>query len=267
MKLKLASLVLAVFAPLSSYAAVSIATPGKIGTVTLNFVMSYEDGGFNGEYTKTITDTKTSYLKYYRSVIVKSKYSNNEFIKDLIARYDLSGKVSGYTIKFVTANNIGGYFIVSRDSKSITCIGSSTTSSNYGNTPINTYYGINSEEPPYYTEVGTTTGAVKGEAFVYTDRFSNTSEQCAAYLYFNPLNESYFETFGFITSSGSYTATRTTKLPTPSVVKVTIGSTNVTGIIGTNYDGTTLTGSMTVSPMSDVADVTAYVTAYNNYYD
>lgn len=263
MKLKLtfASLLLAALAPFTASAQTPVAIPGEVGNVTFALKVSYEAGGFNGSYEKSDSPEKSS----YKSVIVTERYSNKEFIADMIARYSLTGSAADYSIKYVKSDEVVAYFIVNKDGTSITCIGAEDTRVNDGENPISTYYTTGDyTDSEIFDESSTDVRKTNGDR---TEKGSFKSLNCGTYLYFNPKNgiggngAEYFECFSLVTRSGSYTTVYPQGTDTTVETNRT-GETKYTDITGTDYDGRTMSGSFTISALKSVADVRAYVDAY-----
>lgn len=111
--LTITPLIAALLAPASVLA---LPSAGNIGSVTLALTLTLDEGGFkdaNGNPTteKTVSSATTEAV-HSKRVIRKAKYSNKEFLADLIAKGTLSGPVSSWSIKFVDSvdENFQGFF-------------------------------------------------------------------------------------------------------------------------------------------------------------
>ncbi len=266
LKLALASLLIAAIAPFTA-SAQSLAIPGEVGNVTFALKVSYETGGFDGAYNDSEKDRSKS---SYKSVIVTERYSNKEFIADMIARFDLTGSAADYSIKYVKSEAIVAYFIVNKAETSITCIGAEDTSDNDGENPISTYYTTGDyTDSEIFDESSTDVRKKNGDR---TEKGSFSSLNCGTYLYFNPKYDingntpEEFECFSLVSRSGSYSSVYTQET-NKTVETNRTGATKYTDITGTDYDGQTLSGSFTISALKSVGDVTPYVAAYNRYFN
>lgn len=264
----LAALFVTALAPLASFGA-EVSPVNKVGTVTVNLSLTTEEGGFDGDYEKEVSDTKS----LYKSVTKIQKYSTKEFITDLISRYELSGSSSDYSIKFVQSDQyeFTGYFLVNKDLTTVIYIGGYDADGN-ANLAFDTYYVEDyADRYDLSFEAGssTYTRKVSGTTTKYTNNGSEKTTSCGMYLYFNPLDTDYFETFCVVKSGSSYQSTYTYvgEENTDSTYKYSVSPTTFTDIVGSNYDGVMMTGSYTISALKDTADVSAYRTAYNNYFN
>lgn len=254
------------FAALASAQAQTEPMPGKVGTVTVNLTVTTEIGGFNGESTKVVIDTETESKELHKTVASKAKYSTKQYISDLLARYELEGVASDYSIKFVVfPNGDEYYFLVNKDASVIRQIGANSTGSGYTTAGISTYYATDDyHESTVYSESSSNTSKTNND--VTTDSHSGTYTYQApgTYIYFNPTGENRFECFALVKGGGSYKSSATfegeSETPSTSSSSSTVSATNYTGIVGTNYEGAMITGTMTVSALKNVADVTAFYT-------
>jgi hypothetical protein len=270
----LATLLVTALAPLATSSFGAILDPvNKVGTVTVNLTLTTEEGGFDGDYEKDVSDTKS----LYKSVVKAQKYSTKEFITDLISRYELSGSSSDYSMKYVESNQyefreFRGYFLVNKDLTTVIYIGGYDADGN-ASLPFDTYNPesyANRFDLSFETGSSTYTRKVSGTTTKYTNKGSENTTSCGMYLYFSPLGaDEYFETFCVVKSGSSYQSTSTYEGEelTDQTEKYSVSPTTFTNIVGSNYDGVMLTGSYTISALKDTADVSAYRTAYNNYFN
>lgn len=264
---------------LTAFAAVSIpavhaapASTGKVGNVTFALTLTYEEGGFDGEYYKTVTDTDTSYKQLYKSMIKSSKYSTKELIADLYDRYELPGSAGDYSIKYVESEDseFRGFFIVNKAGDVAVYIGGDVDTNR--SLPINTYY-VDDYNDTLYNETGSYVSKQSGNIRTSTWTSSWNSQTCGTYIYFNPRNEEdYFETFALVKGGGSYKSSEKYDSVEEDYFDetetYTVSATSITDIIGTNYDdGLTLTGSVKISALKDTADVGVFYDAFIYYID
>lgn len=263
-----AALLIATFGPLSL---TTVHAANKVGSVTIALSLTYEAGGYDGEYYKVVTDTETTYKELYKSTIKTEKYSTKEFVQDLFSRFSLTGAATDYTIKYVESIDeevdITGFYIANKTGTVAVYIGG-----NYSDDrtlPISTY-NVTYYNRTLYSDSSTETYKIAGEVWKLSLSGSYKSQVCGTYIYFNPLNENYFETFALVKSGGSYKYSEdynpTDESFSNYASSYQISASSITGIIGTNYnEGTTLTGSVNISSLKDTADVTLYQNAFLTY--
>lgn len=250
--------------------ALSAQIAGKVGNVTVALSASYEIGGFNkGEdYYKITKDTDTQFTELYKSAIAREKYGNKQLIEDLMERYDLEGKVSDYSLRFVEADEFSGYYIVNKDLSVVIYIGGSYSSST--SQPINTYYADDEGNyfTPAYAGSGSENSVLKNGVTTYTGKGNYKVEGAAPYIYLNPTDEDYVEAFSLRKGGYSYSySEKYTEEDGYFDEKSTysVPASSYSDIVGTDYYGTTVTGSIKTSALKDTADVTVYYQAHPSY--
>jgi hypothetical protein len=244
--------------------------PGKIGVVNVNLLVTTQRGGFNGDEYKVVTDKENEFKELYKTVAQKQKYANSQFIADLLAYFGIEQPVAGFTIRFVIfENGFEGYFLANKDNSIIRYLGAHSTGSNYGDTPFNTYYATDDyHDSTIYTESSTYTEKTKNGKTTRTDNGSYKFEAPGTYIYFNFQREGqgYFECFSLAKGGGSFKGleirdSETDEQEVSSYVH-NVGASTYTGIVGTDYDGALLTGSMTVAALKAAEDLRAFYDAY-----
>ncbi|MBC8039786.1 MAG: hypothetical protein H7Y06_04520 [Opitutaceae bacterium] len=264
---KIATLLIAALAPLSI---TSVQAAGKVGTVTFALSVTYEEGGYDGEYDKIVTDTETAFKELYKSTIKTEKYSTKELVADLFARFELPGAATDYSIKYVESeeDEFRGFFIVNKAGTVARYIGGDYDTNT--DLPINTYY-VGDYNETLYSESGSETAKKTGDIWSTSASYSWKTQTCGTYIYFNPLDEDYFETFALVQGGGSYKESYkyndVTEEETDYKESYTVAATSITGIIGTDYneDGNILKGSVTIAALKDTADVELYYNAFQLY--
>lgn len=243
---------------------------GQVGLVNVNLIVTRQVGGFQGADTKVLQDDPDFGKELYKTKAQKQKYGTVQFIEDLLERYTLEGPASRYLIRFVVFDDgVAGYFLASKDESILVYIGGHTSSLNASITPLNTYYTRHEyHESSTFTEVATRTRETSDGQTVATEVGSYRYEAPGTYIYFNPAGppEVRFECFAFAKGGASYRRTEIyegdAETPVSTNEQETWKATVYNGIVGTNYEGLMLTGSLTVSALKRVADVEAYHAAY-----
>ncbi len=232
---------------------------GRIGTLSLNLVIATEIGGFDGEEYKVVTDKVNDFKELYKTVASKRKYGTPQFIADLLVRYELPGPVANYAVRFVDFDNgSSGYYLASKDLSVIRYLGGHSSGEGSSDTPLNTYY----TRDLYHQS------RIANESATYSERIENglrTVKQTGSYkfeapgtfVYFNFTSEEgpYFECFCLAKGGGTYKRTEVFDAVVPSDEPLslsdvrTFSALTYTGLIGTDYQGGMITGSMTVTPL------------------
>lgn len=243
---------------------------GQVGRVNLNLVLTRQVGGFQGADTKVVADDPDASKELYKTKAEKQKYGTVQFIEDLLERYTLEGPVSQYVIRFVQfSDGVSGYFLASKDESVIVYIGGHSSSLNASLSPINTYYTRHEyHASSVFTESATRTRETSDGQTVATETGSYRFETPGTYLYFNPAGppEERFECFSLVKGGAAYKRTEVfegdSETPASSSEVATVKATVYSGIVGTNYEGLMLTGSLTVAALKKTENVDAYHDAY-----
>lgn len=266
MSLKIAaySLLLAVTGPLLAQAA---ANEGKVGSVTLALVVTSEVGAFNGDDYKVITETQTEFKDTVQTIAVKRKYSTKEFIQDLVIRYGLQGPASNWSLKYVESSedDLAGYFLVSKSGQ-IQCLGTNWDISN-DNVAISRY---TDEDTPFSVTTGTETSSIiyAGGKEVSGTTVKKFSRTIPTNFTLDPTGHDYLLLAGTASESGSsrfaYTINPATSEQTDTENSYTVGAVSVPNIQGFSIftDPMLITGSINISALKKVSDVSAYVDAW-----
>jgi hypothetical protein len=275
LKLALASLLLAATSPFTVSAQLTEVVPGEVGVVTFALRVASETGGFtNGDY---YLEEPLLKKNTYKSVIVLNRLDP---IATLVTRFDLPGLATDYSIRYVKSNRMSGYFLVNKTETTIICIGSDnysryddviSTINSIGDEIANETSITITKENGDYTERGATTSSLTG-ARVYLNFNS--------YPYYPKLSKgsSGFECTAFLSRAGTYTATYISN--TDSYVETNrTGAIKFTDLIGSNsyyYDDFSkggggysqfISGSISISALRPVANISSYVQAYQERYD
>lgn len=269
----------------AAHARVSETLPGKIGPLTLALTLTTEAGGYpNGNYERVISSTRT----LTKSVLVRTRYTNTQFIADLLNRYELPGVPADYTLQFVTANNgfFSGFFLTNANRSIVRYIGTTedqrfvTISSLDSEFPYDDDKSFFSRLPldlsnafsqndTLFAESGSITTSRSGPVTTTLFQSSYTSVTPGTNLYLNPLAfEDGFTAYGLINQTGTYRGTSTINTQTEEgsfTDTFTVGPTQVTGIIGSDFDEVLLTGSASIAALAETADVTVFYQAYLDY--
>ncbi len=244
--------------------------PGKIGFVNVNLMVTTQRGGFNGDEYKIVTDKENEFKELYKTVALKQKYGNSQFIADLLAYFGIELPVANFTIRFISfENGFEGYFLVNKDESIIRYLGSHSQGSGYGTTPFNTYYATEEyHDSTIYTESSAFTEKTKNGKTTRTDAGSYKFEAPGTYIYFNFQREGQesFECFSLAKGGGSFKGleVRDSETEIQEVFSYvhTVAASTYTGIVGTDYDGSMLTGSMTVTALKAAENLQAFYDAY-----
>jgi hypothetical protein len=228
-------------------------TPGRVGTVTIALITSYETEGFNGTDEKIITSTATLYKDQYKRVVKKEKLSNKELITTFLAHYSLSGPASDWRIDYVDEY---GFFLV-KNTGTIKFLGNQDTP----DLPLNIYGagGLISNTFGTYTA----TGSSNNLSTEVSDIKSNSQQTIYIELLTPRADPAYIT--GIYSSSVSYKETinyiKDTYLET-----YTVPAASITNITGDNYDlenPQIITGSIRISAQKNLPDINNYIKAYN----
>jgi len=261
LKLTLASLIFSAAFPVFAVAA----TPGKVGSITVVLTATSSAPGFkdtDGYPTteKLVSATSTLVKSAYKTVTVKTKYSNKEFITDLIARNTLTGVVADWSLKYVKTEDFGGVFALNKDGVTVVYLGGdqggATTVIN-----VSANYGQGITENTSYV---TTVLDDEAQKTTYSGSFSETD---CVYLDLLPLPSLTFTALALYNHGASY------KGVYDHVEDVVVSSSysipassfdSVVGYCSSASDGPFISGSIKISALKDTADVSIYETAYNN---
>ncbi|MFA6962907.1 MAG: hypothetical protein WC205_19285 [Opitutaceae bacterium] len=273
-KITLATLLLAAISPALH---ANDGTPGKIGDVTFALVVSYETGGFDGDYEKSISNSATLGKYQEKGVIAKEKLSNTELIQTWLEDgplgyyyYEMDSVASDWTLKMVDISEADteidtGLFAVSEEF-GIVYIGTFTD-----------YYG-----PAVYMD--DSENSVEGYLYTYTEKRSaydpvsaiDTATYKGSFVgYFNmDIYDENANLTGLYSYSGSSKTVYTDYVEmepdyfdfASQVETYKVAASSITGILG-DVDGDQLTGSIKFSALQDSSDVGAYVSAFNDYYN
>ena len=269
---KLLPTLVALFATtFSAQAAAPIATPGQVSAVTIALTTTYQTGGFtlskspkalikgSNSYYNTVTDTATAYKQLYSSVIKTGKYTNKEFIADLITKGTLTGSASDWKLNYVTNNDFSGIFAINKDGTTVVYLGGYTS-----NGPA---ISIN-QNVSAYNENGTDTQTRLNYVTQQETRKSSYTGLDTVSIVLTPLSGETISTTALSTSSGTYTQTQD-RVKETSSSSSTQDTTTFSNIIGDDNGysdyGVIFTGIITIGTLNNVKDVSVYVTAYNNY--
>ena len=248
--------------------------PGTVGSVTIALATQYEVGGFSngnvksvgklreGSYNKIVTNTATAYKEYYSSVIKIGKYTNQEFIADLVSAEKLASPASQWRLVYVSiySQEIDGVFAVNKANTQAVYLGGYVSDSGLPvNLRSNNGHAYNETDVNAATRVnfGEYTTQVRSGSYTGLETYSITLNTYT-YAYLTGLasfQESYSRTWDYVHEK--YTSTRT------------IGGTTFSNIIGDDDDnmGMIFTGSITFGRLYNQADTKIFQTAYNYYYN
>jgi hypothetical protein len=239
---------------------------GNVGNVTIALTLAYAEGAFKDntgaptDVKNTSTATQTKLL--LKADLKKARYSNKEFLTDLIAKGVLTGVASDWSLRYIEADYIEGFFAVRKNGPAV-------------------YLGglrVDQDEPILIENVSgnvltfsgnqTTTykSAVKedGNLKNFSYSYSETKTSTIA-LFLRPTADSDIATSGLRTrgysSSINYTAA-TDKL----TERYATGASSLSELVGdteTNEGDTAIaTGAINISPLKETSDISIYVEAY-----
>lgn len=237
--------------------------PGKVGPVTVALTAIYESPGFGTEYTKVTKDTATQYVEQTKSVVTRQRYGNLQLIQDLMIRYSLTGKPADYSLQFVEAETFNGFYLVNKPLTVVIYIGGGH--SDDSSLPINTHYVVENLTPAVGGSSSESISLSRGVEN-YLSRGSFTGEGTGTYLYLNPTGENdLVEAFCYVKAGYSYSYSekytdQAGYFDLKTTYTFTAGS--LSGIVGTNYRGLSITGSINTAALRDVANVTPYYNAH-----
>jgi len=261
LKLTLTSLIFSAALPVFAVAA----TPGKVGSVTVVLTATSTAAGFkdtdgNPTTDKLVSVTSTLTKSAYKIVTVKTKYSNKEFITDLIARGTLTGAVADWSLKYVENEDFGGVFALNKDGVTVVYLGGDQGS---GTTVINvsSNYGQGRTENTSYV---TTVLDDEPQKTTYSGSFSETD---CVYLDLLPSTALTFSALALHNHGASYNGVydNVEDLMVSSSYSIPASSfDSVVGYCSSASDGPFISGSIKISALKDTADVSIYQTAYNN---
>jgi hypothetical protein len=263
LRLTLTPLLLAIIAPV--YCA---AQAGKVGNVTLVLSSMYEQGGFKdseGNPTEVKeTSTATQDKVEYRYITKKVKYSNKEFLADLVTKGTLTAPAKDWSIKYVQSednSSVEGVYAVKKSGE-IVYLGGYYADSQFAVTfAEGDGYTSHAKE----TEIITYNSPEKTEENVKTySLIESWKETYTVFLTLRPTSnsEGNFQAIGLFNSGGYYAEKYTASTDTEtSTYKVPASS--LTNIVGeAEVNEAILQGSIRISAQADVADISAYVQAY-----
>ncbi len=237
---------------------------GNVGNVTITLTLAYAEGAFKDNTgaptdVKTIsTATQTKLL--LKAVPKKARYSNREFLTDLIAKGVLTGVASDWSLRYIEADYVEGFFAVRKNGPAV-------------------YLGglrVDQDEPILIENVsgnvltfsGHETSNYKSDGNLKSRSYSySKTETSVIALFLRPTADSDADiaTSGLRTrgysSSFNYTAA-TDKL----TERYTDDSSSLSELVGdteTNEGDTAIaTGSINISPLKETSDISIYVEAY-----
>jgi len=258
MKLKIVSLVLAIAAPLVASAA---APTGKVGSVTVALTTITYQGGFkdsNGDpaHKKEIVNTDTLYTYLDKYVTIKAKYTNKEFIADLITKGTLTGVAADWSLKYVDAAEIGGLYALNKNGVTAVYLGTQNGYALAYN--FNGGYAYDQLDTNITTRIANVDQQTtyKG-SYTETDAVTVTLSPLSGLTYvaaaFHNFGEGYSSVYNELTDTY---LTDTYSVPAQSF-------SDIVGYNDSNSGGGLISGSIKISALKDNADVSVYVSAYN----
>lgn len=261
LKLTLTSLIFSATFPIFAVAA----TPGKVGSVTVVLTATstapgFKDSDGNPTTDKLVSISSTLAKSAYKTVTIKAKYSNKEFITDLIAKGTLTGVVADWSLKYVKNEDFGGVFALNKDGGTVVYLGGDEGS---GATAINVSakYGQGITENTSYT---TTLLDDEPQKTTYSGSFSETD---CVFLDLAPFTGLTFSAIALHTHGTSYKGVydNANDMMVSSSYSIPASSfDSVVGYCSSMSDGPFISGSIKISALKDTADVSIYQTAYNN---
>jgi hypothetical protein len=243
--------------------------PDKIGDVTIALTLSYQEGGYRNEDGSpsdskfTETDTQTKVL--LKTVIKKAKYSNKEFLSDLITKGLLTGSASDWSIKYAEIDDyIKGFFAVNKTGQVIYLGGLRVD----GDEPIVLQNGagqiasVSGNQTANYKPGGKITENIKDFGYAYT-----TDETSTISVVLRPTNDSDndIETSG-LRKSRARLSLKIVAVTEKETLGYTVPASSFTDLVGDSTteedNGTIVQGSINISPLKDIEDTSAYEEAY-----
>jgi hypothetical protein len=241
--------------------------PGKIGNVTIALTISYSEGAYkdaDGNPTaekSTETDTQTKIL--FKTVLKKAKYSNKEFITDLITKGLLSGAASDWSLKYVDIGYIRGFFAAKKNGQVIYLGGLRVD----GDEPIFIQNGAEVTTDDAYVMTNYTSNGESVKSFSYS---TTTDSLSAVSLSLRATNDpdhnieisglwkkSSGEKFAFVAATNRVTS------------GYTVSASSFTSLVGdtsaNDEESAIVQGAISISPLKDIKnseDTTAYEEAY-----
>lgn len=267
----LASLLAAL--PAQFVMAVPETIPGKVGTVTISLTLTTERDGFEGTDTRVITDTATAFKQEVKTLLVKQKYSNVEFLQDMIERYDLSGVPADWSIKYVEAYDgcLKEFFLLKKTGE-IVPIGSAASSSFYeeeiGNSSLIRVDDLmGGEFPSFYGYTETTTHVRKNGNPVSGNTYTSYAREGYTYFILSPAYDVGLLLIARASEGGSEKTTYVFEgeYPYDTSYTYTKGASSYTEILGFDSfmggeDASVLTsGSIKITALVNTANVSNYV--------
>jgi hypothetical protein len=259
MKLKLtfASFLLAIT---SSAFAVQGSIAGKVGSVTFALTQTTYKGGYkdsNGNATdsKVVTDTATAYKELYKYVTVKTKYSNKEFIADLITKGTLTGAAADWSLKAVESDDFSGLFALNKNGTTVVYLGGDDSGYAFG-TSFNGGYAYTESDTYSVTRID---GVDQKSTYI-----GSYSETDCVTLTLAPLSNVTFTSYAFNSYKESYKSEYDELNDAYLSDTYSVAASSFDSVVGYGGSETLLSGSIKISALKDTADVTIYKTAYDS---
>jgi hypothetical protein len=265
LKLALASLIIASSQPL--FADLPAMIEGKVGSVTLALTVSVQAD----DKIKVLTNSDTSLKTRTIRSISSKKYNTKAFVSDMLIKYELTGKVSDWSVKYVEsdAGEFSGYFLVSKTGE-IKCIGGNVGYSG----PIDQMSLFRIYSGPGFAALtqGTENKSVVRVGHVDISGKTETKfkTHSGAFFGLSSAPETFTALIGNATESGSdmtaYTIDSETEEETTTSASYTVGAfsmSNITSILQASEDPLMFTGSLNTSALKNTSDVSAYLVAWN----
>lgn len=241
---------------------------GYVGNVTLNLTVSYAEGGFkdgdgNPTSEKEISSArKTGVL--VKTVLKKARYSNKEFLADLVAKGTLSGTAADWSLRYVETGYIAGFFGV-RKSGQVVYLGGLRVDEdepiliqNRGGT-LSIFSG--NQTANYKTSVKTPEN-LKDFGYSYSGEEIST---IAFILRPTADSDDDIDTVGVRTEASSYSFNYVVATD-KETQGYTRPRTSLTQLVGDSDDedgaNAIVNGEVQISPLKETADTSAYEAAY-----
>ena len=241
---------------------------GNVGNVTITLTLTYAEGAFK-DNTGAQTDVKnistaTQTELLLKAVPKKARYSNREFLTDLIAKGVLTGVASDWSLRYIEADYIEGFFAVRKNGPAVYLGGLRVDQDEpilienvSGN--VATFSG---NQTSTYKSAVKEDGNLKNFSYSYSE-----TETSVIALFLRPTADSDADvaTSGLRTRgySSSFNYTVATDKLTESYTDSASSLSELVGDTETNEGDTAIaTGSISISPLKETSDISIYVEAY-----